>query len=249
MRVLMLLLAGNWLGLSAAQAPEKEITPQQILEKALEAHGGKDRLSQVRADWIKSKGVLILEGKEIPYLSETWVQSPGQFKNILEYAPNKTTMRLVQIINKDRVTVTIDGQPHKTAPAALEEIRATLHLNNICRLVPLLAEPETYRLDYTGEVKEKDRTLQGLKVSSRGQREIRLYFDKANGLLVRTEQVRDDGTGKEFRQEMVFLDFRDLGGYKRPVKMAGYRDGKKFMEAELTEVKYHDRFPETTFQP
>ena len=78
---------------------------------------------------------------------------------------------------------------------------------------------------------------------------VKLYFDKESGLLVRTEQLLDDGNGKEIRQETAYIGFRDLGGYKRPVKMVAFREGKKVMEAELVEVKYFDKFEDAIFAP
>ncbi len=220
-----------------------------ILERGVAAHGGREQLARARADWIKIKGTLLLETQEIPFVGETWVQLPDQFKNVLELTTPRGTTRLVQIVNKNRVTVTLDGRPHKASPAALTEMRETLHLNNAIRLLPLLTAPNTYKLDYTGERTEDGHTLQGIKVTTRGRRELRLYFDKTSGLLTRTEQMLDDGNGKEVRQETVYLDYRELGGYKRPVKMAAYRDGKKVMQAELTEVKYFDKLEDAIFAP
>jgi hypothetical protein len=230
------------------QAPTA-VDAKAILERAVTAHGGKDQLVRARADQVKVKGTLVLENQQIPFVAETWVELPSRFKNVLELTNPKGTTRLVQIIVKDRVTVTLDGRPHKTSPAALSEMRETLHLNNAIRLIPLLAEPENYKCDYTGEVATDGRTLQGIKVSARDRRDLRLFFDKESGLLVRTEQQLEDGNGKEYRQETFYLDFRDLGGYKRPVKMAAYRDGKKVMDAELVEVKYHDKFEDAIFAP
>lgn len=220
-----------------------------ILDKAIAAHGGKDQLARARADWVKIKGTLHLENQQIPFVGETWVQLPGQFKNALEVTNPKGTTRLVQVIVKDKVTMTLDGRPHKASPAALSEMRETLHLNNAIRLLPLLAQADVYKVEATGEAKADDRTLLGVKVTARGRRDLRLFFDKESGLLVRTEQLLDDGNGKEVRQETVYLDFRELGGYKRPVKMAAFREGKKVMDAELVEVKYFEKFEDAIFAP
>lgn len=250
MRTLSIFALLLTLGTLPARPPADEVDPKSLVERAIEAHGGREKLVQVRADQVKTKGTLFLGDKEAPFVAETWVQLPGQFKNAIEVTTSKTTkIRLMQIVSKDRITETLDGLPHKSSPAALSEIRETLHLNNIVRLVPMLASPDIYRLDYTGELKIQERTLQGIKVSTRGRQEVRLFFDKANGMLVRTEQQLDDGNGKEIRQEGYYLDFRDLGGYKRPIKMAAYRDGKKVMEAELLDVKYFEKFDETIFTP
>ena len=65
--------------------------------------------------------------------------------------------------------------------------------------------------------------------------------------LERIEALLSERDGKEVRQEVYYGDFRDLGGYKRPVKVLALRDGKKVMDAELTDVKYFDKFDEAEF--
>lgn len=251
MRTLLLVIP--FCSLASLLAQPKEIDPRTVVERAVTAHGGRDKLAQARADWVKLKGTLFVGDKdtpkEVPFVGETWVQLPGQFKNVLELTTPQGATRMVQTVNKDKVKITIDGQPHTVSPAALGEMRETAHLNNAVRLIPLLERAETYKLDYTGELEIQKKTLLGVKVTTRGQRELRLYFDKSNGMLVRTEQLLDDGNGKEVRQEVYYLDFRNLGGYTRPVKLAAYRDGRKVMEAELLEAKYHDKFPDDLFMP
>jgi hypothetical protein len=249
MRTFSLLLATVLALALWAQVPRDDVDPKTIITKAIEAHGGREKLAQARSDWVKIKGTLYIGDKEAEFVGETWVQLPGQFKTSLEVTTPRGTTRMVQTLNKNRVQVTVDGQPHTASPAELSEIRATLHMNNAIRLIPLLDDPNTFKLDYTGELKIQDKNLLGVKVTTRGQRDLRLYFDKTNGMLVRTEQMLDDGSGKEVRQEAYYLNFRALGGYLRPVKMAAYRDGKKILEAELVEVKYHDKFPDELFVP
>lgn len=249
MRTLSLLIIGCCCVSTSAQPAVPTTDARAIVERAIVVHGGKEQLARSRSDWVKLRGNLLLGGKEIAFTGETWVQVPGQFKNVLELTTPRGSTRLVQLVNKDRVTITIDGRPHTTSPAALGEMRETLHMNNAIRLLPLITAPETYRLDYTGESTVQERVLLGIKVTTPGRRDLRLYFDKESGMLVRTEQMLDDGNGKETRQETVYLDFRQLGGYKRPVRMAAYRDGKKVMEAELLEVKYFEKLADTIFAP
>ena len=50
-------------------------------------------------------------------------------------------------------------------------------------------------------------------------------------------------------QEDYFSDFRDLGGFKRPVKIQSFRNGKKILDAELVEVRYFEKLPSEDFKP
>jgi hypothetical protein len=232
--------------LVTASALPAQDTARAIVERAATAHGGLGRLARLRADRIQVKGNVIIEDKETPFTAETTVQLPGQFKNVMTVTTSKGRVTLVQILNGDKVLVTLDGQPQKVEGTAISEMRDTFALNRAIRLAPLLME-RNYDLATLDEVKVGDRPALGVRVTARGQRELKLYFDKETNLLVKTEHMLEGPDGKTSKQEVFYGDFRDLGGYKRPLKLAAYRDGKKVMEAEIVDVKYLDRLDEEEF--
>jgi len=232
--------------LAAASAVPAQDTARAIVERAAQAHGGVERLNRIRADRIQVKGNIIIEDKETPFTGETTVQFPAQFKNVLTLTTPKGRTTVVQILNGDKVLVSLDGQPQKVEPAAITDLRETFALNRAIRLAPLLME-RNYELTALGEVKVGERPALGVKVSAKGRRELKLYFDKETNLLVKTEHLLDGPDGKESKQDVFYGDFRDLGGYKRPLKLSAYRDGKKVMDAEITDVKYFDRIDDSEF--
>jgi hypothetical protein len=228
-------------GLAAAQE-----SARAVIERAIAAHGGRERLARARADRVKVRGTLFAK-TDVPFVSEMTVQLPGQFKSVIELTSDGEKHTVVQAINGDKAAVWIDGRPQtKIPPPALAEMRGRLHLDRAVRLVPLLTE-KTFDLAYLGESKVNERTAVGVKVTSKGQREVRLYFDKAAGLLAKTEHVFDDGKGKEVRQEEYYGGYQDVGGIKRPTKVVALRDGKKLMEGEVIDVKYLDKVDEEEF--
>ena len=90
--------------------------------------------------------------------------------------------------------------------------------------------------------------MHGIKVKEVSKPDILLFFDRQTGLLVKTEQIREFENNKVV-QEDYFSDFRDLGGFKRPVKIQSFRNGKKILDAELVEVKYFEKLPPEDFKP
>jgi hypothetical protein len=245
MRRQLLLLAIGCSLLQARVAPAQE--PGEIINKAIEAHGGMERLARLRADWIKMEGKLTLADKEVPFEGETTVELPDKFKNVVVVNGPERRFQIVQILNGDKALVTIDGQPQKLSPAAGAEMREILQLDRAVRLVPLLRDPG-FELDYVGESKVNDKPVLGVRVRARGRKELRLYFDKESYLLVKTEHTLEDGNGKEIRQEGYYSDFKDLGGYKKPHRMVAYRNGMKVMEAKLLEVKFLDKVDPSEFK-
>lgn len=245
MRKLLLAACAAGLCLGAASASPSDDEAQGIIERAIKAHGGLDRLSRVRADRLASKGVLIVNGAETPFTSETTVQLPGQFRNVIRLLGERKTT-FVQILNGDKAYFTIDGQPQKADDQLTAELRQTLFLNQAVRLVPLLTD-KTFTLEALGEVKVGDDACLGVKASMKGRPDVRLFFDKETGLLVKTEHTLDDGAGKQVLQEEMYGDFDGVGGVRRPMRISAYRNGKKVMEAEVTDVKYLDKVDDAEF--
>jgi hypothetical protein len=222
--------------------------PADVIKRAIEAHGGMERLSKIQADWFKIKGWISSDGsKGRPFTAETFVQLPDQLKSVIELAGDDRKVTVVQTVDGDTAWVTIDGVPQaKINASALAEMRAVQHLDRITRLVPLLTDKK-YDVSALGESKVNGQTAIGIKVQCKGHREVRLFFDKNTNLLVKAEHRLDDRRNKEVRQEEYYSDFKEFAGFKRPTKLSVYRDGKKMMEAELVEVKYYERFGEKIF--
>jgi hypothetical protein len=244
MRKILLAVFTAAVSLGAAPAPADD-EAQAVIERAIKAHGGFDRLSHVRADRVKARGVLIVNGRETPFQSETTVQLPSQFRNVLQLEGDRKTV-FVEVLNGDKVYFTLDGQPQKVDDNLTAELRETMQLNRAIRLVPLLTD-KAYALEALGEVKVEDQPCLGVKATAKGRRELRLFFNKESGLLVKTEHPMDDGAGKEVVQEEFYSAFEDVKGYKRPKKVAAYRNGKKIMEAETTDVQYLDKVDDAEF--
>src|SRR5436853_6227629 len=77
------------------------------------------------------------------------------------------------------------------------------------------------------ETKVDGKPAVGVRVKSKGHRDVQLYFDKSSGLLVKRQyKVLDPGSGQEVSQEVVFGDYQDKDGVKHYRKIAAYRDGK-----------------------
>jgi hypothetical protein len=185
-----------------------------IVEKAVVAHGGTDALARNRAEKVRFKGSLTVRGHSLPFTDETTVQLPAQYKHVIETNDGVDKTTIVQLINGDKLYVTINGQPIKLDPAGLSEMRSGMELQRALRLLPLL-EDKGYQLAVLDEIKVNDRPAVGVRVTGRGRKELRLYFDKEAGLLVRAEMPLDDGKGRQVKQHYFFGDFvpRRTRGY------------------------------------
>jgi hypothetical protein len=224
-------------------------TPREIIQRAIKAHGGEEKLARISCDKVKVQGVLHVGNDDVPFSAETFVQLPSQFKNTVNLTINDSKIVLVQILNSEKTSVTKDGQPQKVTDAMDREMHETMHLERAVRLAPLLTD-KAFELTALEETKVNNQPVTGVKVAMKGHKDLRLYFDKETNLLVKTEHMHDDGKeGKEVKQEEYYGAFKDLGGgFKRPTRVTAYRDGKKIMEAQLLEVSYLEKIPESEFK-
>ena len=98
-------------------------------------------------------------------------------------------------------------------------------------------------------VKVGDRTAVVVNVKHYNHGDMRFCFDKETGLLVKAEYTvhsREHG-GKEVGQEVLYSEYKDFDGLKHPTKYVINRDGKKFIESEMLELKSVDKFDDKKF--
>lgn len=240
------LIISTWTVALLAGAVRAQDAARALIERAVKAHGGAAALGRIRADKVKFKGTLILRGHTSPFVAETTMQLPSKYRHVIETNIDGDRHTIVSVLNGRKSYITLDGRMLPVDAAQLAEIRAGLELERAKRLLPLLRD-KSYRLAVLEPIQVNDRPAVGVRVTGRGRKEMRLYFDKEYGLLVRAENRLDDGKGKEIRQHFFFGDFKDIGGYRRPTKVRAYRDGEQIMEAELVDAQVLDKVDETEF--
>jgi len=240
------LLAGS-AGVVRAQDDGGRDEARALISRAVKAHGGAEALGRIRADKVKFKGSLVLQGHTAAFIAETTVQLPSKYKYVIEMNHNGDKHTIVYIVNGNKTYLALDGRAEKLDAVQLSEIRSGMELERAKRLLPLL-EDKSYQLAVMEPIEVNDRPAVGVRITGRGRKEMRLYFDKEYGLLVRAENRLDGGKDKpEIRQHFFFGDYKDIGGYKRPAKVRAYRDGKQIMEEELLDAKPLDKVDETEF--
>lgn len=227
---------------------EAEIQPEvkAVVVRAIEAHGGMARLSLHRADRVKTKGTVQFAGVEAKFQSETLVQLPDQMKSSQEIEVKGKTLKVVQVCNKGEVLMQINNQPQKAEAAIAQQVQDTMRLARLIRLVPLLDTPKLGFVDL-GMVRVGEKPARAIRIREQGRPDVVLAFDQETGYLVKTEVVREF-ENKKVVQEDFFFDFRDVSGFKRPVKIQSFRDGKKILDAELVEVRYFEKIDPSAFK-
>jgi hypothetical protein len=225
--------------------------PKELLERAYKAQGGFEKLSKLKATQAKGKGIMYLpvDGKvaEVSFTSDGAAQLPDKFKITQQFEINGMKMTQVQTMIEGKATILMNGTPIDLDDNMKKEMREQVYFEYISTLIPL-REP-SFTITSLGESKIENKPAIGLKVSSKGHRDISLYFDKESALLIKAAYQAYDPIGaKEVAQEMYFKDFKDLDGAKYPSKSVVNQDGKKFMQLEVTEYKLSEKLDNAVFK-
>jgi hypothetical protein len=230
-----------------ASAVRAQESPRAVIERAIVAHGGYEKLARVRADRVRFRGLLHVGGSSVAFTNEVTMHLPAHYRSVVQITDKGRSRTIIHALEGEQASITLDGQPQQVSGAHLAQLRQTLDLESALRLVPLLSDP-AYTIAFLGAFACQGKEVLGIRVQGKGQRDLKLYFDRQTGLLVKTEHFLDGPGGKDVRQEAFYSDYREAGGYLRPGRLAAYRDGKKVMEAELIDAVPLDGAPPPTIQ-
>jgi hypothetical protein len=218
-------------------------SPRDLLARAIAAHGGAERLTEVRAEQVQMRGVHLVGTNEVPFTNTITLHLPGRFKSVVRMGNATVT----NVMDGDQAALLLDGKPQKMSLTQLGQLRQTLALNQTMRLVPLLRD-KGVSLTPLGEYTIEGAAVVGIAVKRTGWPDVKLFFDKRTALLRASEQVLEAPGTTPIVQQARYSDHRDVGGYVRPGKITVYRDGKKAMQAVLLEAKRLERIDSAEFR-
>ncbi|MFO0935904.1 MAG: hypothetical protein U0798_05240 [Gemmataceae bacterium] len=222
---------------------------KSVIEKAITAMGGKEKLNQFPVSKSKFKGELSTMGIELKFEGVS-IQGPGQYKLEMEGDFSGQSLKVVQIVDGAKVkTKTQFGGmdvPNMASDAEIEELKFSVISQEINQLTPLLEKTKkfTLKLEAEDELDGKKVSVVNVKVKldekSDKTREVRLSFDKGTGYLVRISRkgiAPGDGEGREVDHVSVLSEFKKTEGIVTAMKTVNFIDGKKFMTLTTLEHK------------
>jgi hypothetical protein len=241
---LQLVAAGLFVGLAGAQDGQNEA--RAVIEKAIKAHGGEAYLKKYPAAVLKIKGHLeILGGFDLT--QEMRFQLPDKFRQDSEFEVMGQQIRSSVIYNAGKAHLEVNGQKIDMGDKLIESLKDGTRLMVAGKLVPL--RDKGYELSIVGEANVNDKPAIGVRVVKEGQRDLILYFDKKTSLTVKMEhRTVDPMSEQELTEERIITEYQKVDGVPEPKKILINRDGKKFLEAEVVEMKLHEKLDDGDFK-
>jgi hypothetical protein len=226
-----------WAG---ALRADDQAEAKAVVEKAIKATGGAEKLAKYKAMTWKEKGTYYGMGNAQPYTGVYAVQWPDKFK--MEIMDVFTI-----VINGDQGWIKLNGEVKEMTREQMTEQKEERYAGSLAQLLPL--QDKGYTLAAIGEDKVEGQPAVGIKVSHQGHRDVNLFFDKKSGLLVKSRYTvkPEELMGKEVSQEVVYGNYKEVEGLQQPMKITIKRDGKQFVEADNSDMKLSETLPDADF--
>jgi hypothetical protein len=245
--------------LSAAPAKDEQAEAQAILDKAIKALGGEKNLTKLTSFTVKiDSRCFFPKFCSASQVTEFSCDCDGRLHwlSVLELERVKGTfvhLRRETVINGDQSWNAMNGKPRDSTT---EEMAIAKEMLEDC-LVTYLAIPQfpllkgkSYKLTPLGDCKVGETSAVGIKAVREGRQDIQLFFDKDTGLPLKRSWVRKLKLGPQLitdKHEVLYDDYKEVGGVKYPAKLRISIDDKETEAAEITELKIVEKFDEKTF--
>jgi hypothetical protein len=215
------------------------ITPAQVVEKYVQAIGGKEAIAKIKTRVLKGDQVMP-NGRSVPV--EVWFGGPG--KVALSITPPQPQFAMAIAVNGDTGWVKNAREQRALDPAELARWA------NIAAAFDVIALKEPYpRMTFGGKTKIADRDAYVLRVALPDRRRALLFFDVETGLLVRHIVNHNTVFGPDPSQT-DYEDYRDVEGVKVPFTVKTYAlDGQYNSVRKFTEIKHNAPVDDAKFTP
>jgi len=217
-----------------------------ILDKAMKALGGEDKLKKIDAAIWKSKGKLRLgDNTEHDFTGQTIMQGLDRVRSEAEIEFLGQKHKMLAVLNGDKALQVFGHMPLQPDDA-VARLKSSLYLAIIpVTITPLTEQRLKVRAD--GEEKVGGRPAVVLKVTCPDGKDFTISFDKESGLPVKAVGKIFTLDGQQVTQETTYSDYKDFEGIKVAIRLESKIDGKPSRKSDLTEFKLLDKVDPLAF--
>jgi hypothetical protein len=223
------------------------LSPRDIANKAIEAHGGADKLGRFKATMTTVHGKLHEPSRTAVFTGRSADELPArQWYDYNVELPDGRKIQLIGAVDGNHEWTTIGGVDESYNKDEMMEVREGLHDEYVATLRPLLDQSVT--LASAGETQIDGKPAVGIVVTVKGHRPVQLYFDKTSWLLVKSQcRQKNIQTDRFYIREVFFSRYRPVNGIQCAHQTKTNRDGKVFSEYELSDIKVLEKLEDTLF--
>jgi hypothetical protein len=237
--------------IAAAGVAAAEEKAEAVLKKAIEAHGGADALNKYKASKVTMKGEVSVAGNDTEFTGDVAFALPDKLRMSLNLEVMGMKVSVVQVANGDKVkrTVKVGDTVVPAEDDGKDEIRFAVVGRQVQMLTPLL-DASKFAIKAADDSDVNGKKAAVVVVTPKAiDREIKLYFDKDSGLLIKSgHKGRGPGpTPMEVYQESYFSDFKKVSGIQVATKVVQHHDGKKFLTGTTSDHEFLEKLDDKEF--
>jgi hypothetical protein len=223
-----------------------EAQAMAILDKAIKALGGQEKLSKAQAATWKAKGKITLEGTDNEVSTQATVQGLDHFHSVYEGEFGGSKVQGESVVSGEKGWRRFGGQIIEMDPGQVKDEKRTISLMVISTtLLPL--QKKDFKVETASDETIAGKPAAAIKVTGPDGNDFMLYFDKERGLPVRLVAKVAGWMGEEYTQETTLSDYKDFGGIQKATRLNIKRNGEDFVESQITEFNVLDKVPADTF--
>ena len=227
-----------------ARADEQEA--KAVIDRAIKASGGEEKLSGVKAYSVKGKGTVVIDGTDIDFTFETTTQGIDKFRSTYEGEIGGVKFAGATVVDGDRAWKKEQEEVRKLDGEKLANEKRGAYLD----IAPTLLVPlkgTGFTLESAPEEKLGEKAAAVVRATGPDGKDFTLYFDRDTGLLAKVSAQVADDEGQVDLQETTFEDYKDFAGIKVATRSHIKRSGKRFVDIEVAEFKALDEVEPGTF--
>ena len=223
-----------------ARADDQDV--KSILDRAIKALGGEEKLAKAEAFTWKSKGIVIFNGNENESSNQVTVKGLDHYRR--EFGNDQ--FHGVIVVSGDKGWRKFGDDVRELEGDMLANEKRSVYLH-VIPITLVALHGKGFKVEPAGEEKVGDKPASTLKITGPDGKDFTLSFDKESGLPVKQVARVVGFQGQEQTLETTFADYKDFDGIKKATKIEIKRDGEKFQTMNLTEFKVLDKVDPDTF--
>jgi hypothetical protein len=235
MRSMLFVGSAVVLGALGGSARAVEPTPEQVIDKAIRAHGGEERLKALSGFILKDRTVY---EKGPVYNFEVTVDLPLRYRSEMKVGAEGKPRVIVIDGEQGWLKISDDVTPYPST--FLDSMRKyTIPYagpRSILRLRARQRNPQCH-ISTVGECTIDGHQAVGLQMKLDGGSQQTWYLDKESGLLLRTESRTANFEGEDTVSVTTYEDYQTFDGFPIARKETIQRDGKLASTTELIDFK------------
>ena len=215
-----------------------------IVDKAIAALGGAEKLGKLDAFSWKAKGTITFNGNENDFTSQVTIKGLEQYRR----ESGNDQISIVVVVDGAKGWRKFGDMSSELEGDMLANEKRMLYLN-VIPITMVAIKGKGFKYEAAGEEKVGDKPAVILKVTGPDGKDFTLSLDRESGLPVKVVAKNMLGfqPGQEYTSETTYANYKDLGGIKKATKVEVKRDGEAFQSWEITEFKVLDKVDAETF--